>query len=419
MSWPLGISGPMVSVLPESQGLEDDDDDDSDKFRYSCHSAHSSPPSKSNDSLDDSQTEDLRESIPFSLTPRHSNMVEGEQVELEEEDQEFQEPFYKDHFKKSDNLSGDKEPSPTQHFPGHQGSPGLQRASMAPCGSQDSFQSNTDQHLEMEAAAPQAHASDPYVGPSQCTTGAEPRMLHKEAIWDRDFPSLQLTYSILREENSMIREENKVLKDKNLALEEENYVLREIFYGLREDNVVLMEENVVLSGEYNMFREQYDRLKDENDTLREDNATIRRMFKNFQNSLETQACMVSSLQEQLKTSLAERKREARELESVVQQTKCNLQLMTQRALDAEGNMERLKQKIFILQGQLERSKLENENLRADLPGSSEARLRLHVAKPPQAHNGRKWLHQAAPASGMKVLPVIAEVLESTSKILKL
>ncbi|KAJ7425895.1 hypothetical protein WISP_20950 [Willisornis vidua] len=414
----------MVKVSPESQGLEDDDDD-SDQFRYFCHSAHSSPQSKSSDSSDDSQTEDLGEPTPSSPTPRHSNMVEDEQVglakhalELEEEGQESQEPFYED-MVMSDNLSGDNKPSLTQHFPRHQRSPALQKTSTTPCGSHDSFQSGADQHLGMETAAPQARASDPFVGDPQCTMGAEPHMLHKEAIGDREFPSLHLTYGILREENSMIREENKVLRDRNLVLEEENFFLTKMFYGIREDNMVLMEEIVVLGREYNTFRECYGRLRHENDILREDNAMVRRKLKNFQNSLENQARMVLSLQEQLKTSQAERKREAQELESLVQQTKSHLQLMTQRALDAERNMEWLKQKIFFLQGQLESSNLEKKNLRAELPGDSERQRRLHLAKPPQAYNGRKWFHQAAPASGMKVLPVIAEVFESTSKILKL
>uniref|UniRef100_A0A8C5TD44 Endosome-associated-trafficking regulator 1 n=1 Tax=Malurus cyaneus samueli TaxID=2593467 RepID=A0A8C5TD44_9PASS len=411
-------------IYPESEGLKDDDDDgeddDSEELGNSSHSECPSPSSKSKDTPDDNQTEDLGKRIPFPLTPKHPYMVKDKRVglvkhapELEEEGQEFQEPFYKV-METSESLTGDEEPSPTYHLPGHQRLPAVQMGTAAANGSPDSFQHRSGQDLGTQAPATQGHANDHYVGCSESTTGAEPCMLHEEAGEDRESPSLHLTYDMLRKENSMLRSENKALRNGNLMLMSENFSLRQVLKRLKKDSAALMEQDVVLREEYNELRRQYDRLRGENAALRKDNAMVRSMFNTFQNDLKRQACTVSSLQDQLKGTHAEHEREARELQSLVQQTEHHLQLMTQRALDAEMKVESLKQKIFILQGQLERSKLGNENLRAEWPGSSEVRHRFHQSKPPRVHNGHKWLPQAAPASGM--LPVVAEVLASTRKI---
>ncbi|XP_031963279.1 uncharacterized protein LOC116443300 [Corvus moneduloides] len=420
MPQPFSIFGLMMMVHPESQGLEGDDedggdDDDSEESGNSGHSERPSPLSKSNDSRDDNQTEDLGE-------PRLSYMVKDKRVglakpalEFEEEDQEFQEPFYED-MGMSDSLAGDEEPSLTYHLPGHQRGPALLKASTAPSGFHESFQHSSGQHLGTEATATRACAGDHYVGHPESSTGAEPHVLHEEDSEDRESPSLQPTYESLRQENILLRSENEMLRNVNLVLMSENFALRQVFKELKDDSAVLVGEDVMPREEYDVLRKQYDRLEGENAALRKDNAMVRRMLNTFQYNLKRQVCMVSSLQDQLKASQAEREREVRELQSLAQQSECHLQLMSQRVLDAEINMERLKQKIFILQGQLEKSKLENENRRTDWPGSSEAQLRLQQAKPPRAHNGQKWLPQAAPASGM--LPVVAEVLESTRKILK-
>lgn len=130
-----------------------------------------------------------------------------------------------------------------------------------------------------------------------------------------------------------------MLRNVNLVLMSENFALRQVFKELKKDSAVFMEEDIMLREEYDMLREQYDRLKGENAVLRKDNAMVRRMLNTFQNNLKRQACMVASLQDQLKTSQAEREREAREIQSLVQQTECQLQLMTQQALDAETNVE--------------------------------------------------------------------------------
>ncbi|KAM6146397.1 endosome-associated-trafficking regulator 1-like [Phoenicopterus ruber ruber] len=363
MSWLLGISGTTERVCPESQGLEDDDDDDdhNDKFSYPCHSARPPPQCKSHDSSGDSQLEDLGESIPFSLNPRHSYTVKDEGVknriyakrlakhalELEEEAQEFQEPFYKD-TEMPGSVSEDEDHSWTYHLPMHQRSHVLQTASMAPCGSYDSFQCSAGKHLGMDAFAPWAHASDPYLGYPERTRGAEPHMTHEEAIGDREFPSLQLTYDLLREEN----------------------------------------------------------------------ATLRRAVRSMQSSLESQACMVRRLERQLKANLAKEEREIQELQSFVQRTEWSLQLMTQRALEAESNVEKLKQEIFILQGELESSKVENKNLRAgqmtDL-GAVQHNIDFALQNLHKIITGANWSIRQL-ASGAESLHFVAEVLESTGKI---
>lgn len=427
MPRPFSIFGLMMTVHPESQGLEGDDDnggddDGTEELENSSQSEHPSPLCKSNDCTDDNQTENLEEAIPFSLAPRFSHTVKDKRVrlakhalELEQENQEFQEPFYKD-MEIYNSLVGDEEPSPTYHLPGHQRLPAFQKKSTAPSGFHESFQHSSGQHLGTEAAATLAHASDHFEEHPESSMGAEPPMLHEEDGEDLESPSPQLTYESILQENGTLRSENEMLRNVNLVLASENFALRQTFKDLKKDSAVLVGEDVVLREEYDVLRKKYDRLDGENAALRKDNAMVRRMFNTFQNNSKTQACMVLSLQDQLKASQAEREREVRELRSLVQQTECHLQQMTQRALDAEMNVERLKQKIFILKGQLERYKPENVNLRTDWPGSSEVQLRLQQAKLPRAHNGQKWLPQAAPASRM--LPVVAEVLESTRKILK-
>lgn len=364
MSRLLGISGTMERVCPESQGLEDDDDDDDndDELSYFCHSARPPLQCKSSDSLGGSQGEDLEEPIPSSLNPRHSYSVKDKGVknriyakrlakhalELEEEAQEFQEPFYKD-MEMPGSLSKDEDRSWTYHLPVPQRSRILRTASVAPCGSYDSLQYNsTGKHLGTDAFAPWAHASDPYLGYSEHTRGAEPHMLHEEAIGDREFPSPQLTHDVLREENTMLR----------------------------------------------------------------------RVVSSMQSSLESQACAVQRLQRQMKASLAKEERKVQELQSFVQQTKWSLQLMTQRALEAESNVEKLKQEISVLQGELESSKVENENLRAgqttDL-GAVKQNIEFALQNLHKIITGANWSIRQL-ASGTESLHFVAEVLESTGKI---
>ncbi|KFP52305.1 Serologically defined colon cancer antigen 3, partial [Cathartes aura] len=154
------------------------------------------------------------------------------------------------------------------------------------------------------------------------------------------------------------------------------------------------------------------------DVLREENAMLGRVVRSMQSSLESQACTVRRLERQLKASLAKEEREAQELQSFVQRTEWSLQLMTQRALEAESNVEKLKQEIFILQGELESSKVENENLRAgqttDLAAVKHI-IDFALQNLRKIITGANWSIRQL-ASGAESLHFAAEVLKSTGKI---
>ncbi|NXV29774.1 SDCG3 protein, partial [Rissa tridactyla] len=102
----------------------------------------------------------------------------------------------------------------------------------------------------------------------------------------------------------------------------------------------------------------------------------------------------------------------------VQQTKWSLQLMTQRALEAESNVEKLKQEISILQGELESSKVENENLKAgqttDL-GAVKHNIDFALQNLHKIIMGANWSVRQL-TLGVESLHFVAEVLESTGKI---
>ncbi|XP_075302637.1 endosome-associated-trafficking regulator 1-like [Opisthocomus hoazin] len=152
--------------------------------------------------------------------------------------------------------------------------------------------------------------------------------------------------------------------------------------------------------------------------LREENAMLRKGIKSMQGSLESQACTVRRLERQLKASLAKQEREVRELQSFAQRTEWSLQLMTQRALQAESNVEKLKQEVSILQQELESSKVENENLRASQMtnlGPVKHNIDFVVQSLHKIILGATWsIGQLA--SGVESLHFLADVLQSTGKI---
>ncbi|NWW48661.1 SDCG3 protein, partial [Pedionomus torquatus] len=102
----------------------------------------------------------------------------------------------------------------------------------------------------------------------------------------------------------------------------------------------------------------------------------------------------------------------------VQQTKWNLQVMTERALEAEINVEELKQEISFLQGELEISKVKSEDLKAGQTNDLEA----------VKHNvdfALENLHKIIAGANLSIrqlalgaesLHFVAEILESTGKI---
>ncbi|NWX17102.1 SDCG3 protein, partial [Aegotheles bennettii] len=102
----------------------------------------------------------------------------------------------------------------------------------------------------------------------------------------------------------------------------------------------------------------------------------------------------------------------------VQQTAWSLQLMTQRALEAESNVEKLEQMIFILQGELESCKAENENLREGQTTDLETvkhNIDFALQSLHKIITGANWSIRQL-TSGTESLQFITEVLKSTGKI---
>ncbi|OXB77521.1 UNVERIFIED_CONTAM: hypothetical protein H355_015813 [Colinus virginianus] len=155
-----------------------------------------------------------------------------------------------------------------------------------------------------------------------------------------------------------------------------------------------------------------------NRVLREENNKLRRMVQSMQGCLESQAHSMCSLESRMKASLDKEKRRAQRLQALNQQMDHSLQLMTQRALEAENHVEKLKQEMVLLRGELETFKVENESLRV---GQS---TDLEVVK----HNvdfalenlqkilvGANWSIKQLVA-GTELLNFVSEVLKSTGKI---
>ncbi|NWU97516.1 SDCG3 protein, partial [Upupa epops] len=103
---------------------------------------------------------------------------------------------------------------------------------------------------------------------------------------------------------------------------------------------------------------------------------------------------------------------------IVQQTKQSLQLMTQRALEAESKVEELKQEISILQGELESSKAENKNLRAGQPtnlGAVKHNIDFALQNLHKIIRGaNRSIKQLT--VGTESLHFVADILKSTGKI---
>lgn len=247
MSRPLGVSGAMERACPEPQDLEDDDDDDNDEdnddYRYACHSVHPLPQCKGHDNSGDSQLEDPGGPVPiaFPSKPRHSCVVkDGEKnrmyakrlarhaLELEEDAQDFQEPFYKG-TEMAGSLSEEEEEDDgwtrTYHLPVHQRPRGTHAASSSPCSPYDSFQHGTSKHPGTDIFALWAHASDPYLAHPEHGRAVEPHMQQEEPVGDRELPSLQLTYRVLRDENNVLR---RMVRSMQSSLESQARTVRSL-----------------------------------------------------------------------------------------------------------------------------------------------------------------------------------------------
>ncbi|XP_065596961.1 endosome-associated-trafficking regulator 1-like [Cyrtonyx montezumae] len=155
-----------------------------------------------------------------------------------------------------------------------------------------------------------------------------------------------------------------------------------------------------------------------NRVLWEENKKLHRMVQSMQSCLESQAHSMCSLECQMKASVAKEKRRAQRLQALNQQTEHSLQLMTQRALEAENHVKKLKQEMVLLQGELEAFKLENESLR--MGQSTNLKVVKHnvdfaLENIQKILRGANWTIKQLVA-GTELLNFVSEVLKSTDKI---
>lgn len=227
MPRPLSVSESMERACTEQQSLEEDDDDDNDneEFSYTCPLAHPPRPCMN---LGDTQLGDAE----FSFKPGHSCTVrdDGEKnriyakrlarhaLELQENAQEFEEPFYKD--MEMCNGPFEEEDSSwtrTYHLPVHQRKHTSQAANASPRGCYDSYQH--------DPFSLWAQPSDPYLSSLENTRGAEPHRWHEESIGDRENPSLRVSYRELWEENNKLR---RVVRSMQGSLESQAQSMRSL-----------------------------------------------------------------------------------------------------------------------------------------------------------------------------------------------
>ncbi|CAM5083620.1 unnamed protein product [Eretmochelys imbricata] len=239
MPRPLFPSGTLERACPQSQGLANEEEEEP----ICCYPHHPPPPpdhTKSLISPGDNHLEDPEGAIPFSLKGFVKTKTRGTAKEEESKNRmfakklarhnlgleddslspealglslEFQEPFYKD-LEMCDTLSDDED----DDWGGSYHHPALEKArksrfdSMSPCSPHDSLYHNTARQLGIETFAPCLHPSNLYVSCTAHDKAPESCALHEESIGDREYPSLQLSYAELREENSMLRRKIKSIQ---------------------------------------------------------------------------------------------------------------------------------------------------------------------------------------------------------------
>ncbi|XP_030063495.1 endosome-associated-trafficking regulator 1 isoform X3 [Microcaecilia unicolor] len=96
-------------------------------------------------------------------------------------------------------------------------------------------------------------------------------------------------------------------------------------------------------------------LQKDYENVKEENSQLWRTIKELQMLNETQTEKVRNLERKLEAKMIEDEKEAWDLESVVQQVEQNLQMMTKRAMKAEGSVAKLKKEITFLQSGLKNS----------------------------------------------------------------
>lgn len=359
MSWLLNISRTTEGVFSGSQDLEDgdDDNDNNDEFIYCCHSVSQSKPY---DSLGDSQVEDVGEPTSFSLNPRHSYMMKDR----------LKNRIYAQRLAKY-TLELEEEAREIQE-------PVYKDTEMPGSLPEDEYCSWT-YHLPMRQ---RSHVLQ--------TAGMAPNGSYdsfRHSVGKHLGTDAFTSWACASDPYKGNPEHTKGADPQMLHKET---------IGAREF--------LSLPMTYDM--------------LREENTMLRRALGIMKSSLKSQACTVQRLESQLKAIQAKEERKTQELQSFVQQMEWSLQLMTQRALEAENNVEKLKQENFILQGELESSKAENKNLRAgqatDL-GAVKHNIDFALQNLHKIILGANWSIKQL-TSGTQSLCFIAEVLKSTGNI---
>lgn len=154
------------------------------------------------------------------------------------------------------------------------------------------------------------------------------------------------------------------------------------------------------------------------EALKDENSKLRRKLNEIQSFSETQTEMVRTLERKLEAKMIKEESDYHDLESVVQQVKQNLELMTKRAAKAENQVTKLRQEVNLLQAQVSDFKQENEALRSGQGASLTVvkqntdvalqNLRMVMSS---AHASIKQL-----VSGAETLNLVAEILKSIDRI---
>ncbi|XP_053551545.1 endosome-associated-trafficking regulator 1 [Bombina bombina] len=163
---------------------------------------------------------------------------------------------------------------------------------------------------------------------------------------------------------------------------------------------------------------QFHNLKLTHQELQEENAYLKRKMVKLKELNQHQFEKIKILEMNLEEKILKEEKEARDLESMVQQVENNLQMMTKRATKAENNVTKLKQEVALLQIQLNTYKSENEALRkGETAGMNAVKQNASLA----LENLHKVVSGAQSSikqllSGAETLNLVGELLRSIDKI---
>nr|XP_061836009.1 endosome-associated-trafficking regulator 1 [Nerophis lumbriciformis] len=98
--------------------------------------------------------------------------------------------------------------------------------------------------------------------------------------------------------------------------------------------------------------------------LQQENRLLRRTMADLQRASRAQQQRAEALEEELRRRRCREQQEARDMETMVQSVEQNLDLMTKRALRAEGSVSTIRAELELLQAQVERLRSENDGLKS-------------------------------------------------------